>query len=61
MVITRRARSVRARGATAAASDGVQAGTAPPRARFVRGLSGVVAGVVTVEEEDVFRNIVKFL
>eukprot|EP00903_Cladosiphon_okamuranus_P011126 g10502.t1 len=57
-----RSRNFRARGATAAAaSDGVQASTAPPGARPVRGLSDLVAGVVTFEEESVFRNIVKCL
>lgn len=65
----RRARSVRARGAAAAAgaasSGGAQAGPAapppPPRGRPGRGLSGVVAAVVALQEDGVFRNIVEFL
>lgn len=49
------------RGVAAAPSDGARAGATLPRARPVRGLSGVVAEVVTFEEEGVFRNVVKFL
>eukprot|EP00752_Nemacystus_decipiens_P009330 g8338.t1 len=55
-----RARNVRARG-VAAPSEEAQADAARARARPVRGLSGVVADVVTFQEEGVFRNVVEFL
>lgn len=59
--ITGRAQSVRATGVAAAASDGAQADSIQRRERPIRGLSGVVAGVVGFQEDGVFRNIVKFL
>ena len=60
--ITGRARRVRARGPSAAASDGgAQAGSAPRCDGPARGLNGLVAGAVTFPEDGVFRNIVEFL